>query len=86
MKRSELFKYKTGLYWFRLGEGAEAEWVVGRLLQSRLIESPDGKIVPHLAVHHLSGPIPKRHFNKKPETPAERESNPSRRVSGAVMP
>ena len=65
MKRSELFQYRTGLYWFQIGEGNETEWVIGRLLQSRLTETHDGKKLSYTKIRDLSGPIRKSHFKKK---------------------
>ena len=57
MKISELRKHAPGLYWFKLGEEDEVEWIVARLLSSHLIESTDGELIPHRIIRSLTGPL-----------------------------
>ena len=86
MKRSELLQHPPGIYWFKVGKGDDAEWIVARLLQSRLIEYPNGDLVPHLPITHLTGPIPKSSFEKTKMSSrpllAQRKAKSFRRVSG----
>lgn len=80
-------QHRAGLYWFKLGEGDDVEWVIGRLLQSKLVESHDGQRLPYRDIRAITGPIPRAHFRKANMSSrrllhAERETNPLREVSG----
>jgi len=57
MRIMELRKHAPGLYWFKLGEDDEVEWIVARLLSSRLIESTDGELIPHRIIQGVTGPL-----------------------------
>ena len=58
MRKSELIRRSPGLYWFKLGEGEDVEWIVARLLSTHLIESTDGELIPHRIIRGVSGPLP----------------------------
>jgi hypothetical protein len=58
MRIMELRKHAPGLYWFKLGEDDDVEWIVARLLSTHLIESTDGELISHRIIRGVYGPLP----------------------------